>query len=116
VRAKWRPRTHRAKEPAPCDLFPRRRIATIPRYPLPPASSSRVFLPRLPPQPPNPDLSPARTQPNTSPSPRPLPPPRRHVPPRQRGAIRPPASPHPPSPKRHSPIHAQRSAVGAERA
>ena len=79
-------------------------------------SPSRVFLPRLPPQPPNPDLSPARTQPNTSPSPRPLPPPRRHVPPRQRGAIRPPASPHPPSPKRHSPIHAQRSAVGAERA
>jgi hypothetical protein len=69
VRAKWRPRTHRAKEPAPCDLFPRRRIATIPRYPLPPASSSRVFLPRLPPQPPNPDLSPARTQPNTSPKP-----------------------------------------------
>ena len=48
VRAKWRPRTHRAKEPAPCDLFPRRRIATIPRYPLPPASSSRVFLHNLP--------------------------------------------------------------------
>jgi hypothetical protein len=84
-------------------------------------SPSRVFLPRLPPASssttsqsrPLPCADAAQHLPQT---PRPLPPPRRHVPPRQRGAIRPPASPHPPSPKRHSPIHAQRSAGGAERA